>query len=53
MKQELKQIKKVVRKYWGKKCNKFSIGCPTCQIWQAIDVLEQADKIGGDLKTNK
>lgn len=36
----LRELKKQVRKYSGKKCKDFNIFCYACLCWLAYDILE-------------
>ena len=51
MKQELEKIKKHIRKEWGDECYKHGrvgFGCILCQIWRAIDILDQVIEFEAD-----
>ena len=53
---EYNQIKKWLTKHYGEPCYKngrIAIGCMTCQVWQAMEVLGQALEILGEFKTKK
>ncbi len=39
-KEPLKALKALIKKDYGKQCKAFSIGCVVCQVWLAIDILE-------------
>ena len=45
-KQKLKELKKWVRKGYGKKCKDFHYACFVCQIYMAVDILEDAIQDG-------
>ncbi len=42
MKQLLKQLKKEIRKGYGSKCKDFELNCFVCQVWLALQILENA-----------
>ena len=42
MKKHLKAIKKYIKEGYGPKCPDFYYACHVCQIWAAVDVIEDA-----------
>lgn len=38
---DLKQFRKYLIKYYGKKCKSYAIGCFTCQVWRVYENLKQ------------
>jgi hypothetical protein len=46
MKKVLLELKKHLRKYWGKRCPDYFPSCGVCDIWHAYDVIEEGVKLG-------
>ncbi len=38
----LKKLKKEIRKGYGPKCKDFELNCMVCQVWMALQILENA-----------
>ncbi len=47
------QLKTKIIKDWGKRCKKFSSLCPNCQVWHAMDILEDLYELRGHIKAIK
>ena len=41
-KELLKELKKRIRKGYGRKCTDFNYSCFNCQIYVALEILEDA-----------
>lgn len=41
-KELFKDLKKYLRKSWGKRCKNFHYACPVCQVYMAYDILLDA-----------
>lgn len=40
----MKGLKTWVEKNWGKRCDKFELGCPLCTAWQCFDFITKPGK---------
>ena len=46
---ELKELKKVLIKDWGKKCKDKALLCPKCLIWGAYDTIDEMYDVTGKI----